>query len=135
MLDPVSFQPMFRVEALAQCFWTSWLGRYPLVTKAANSNLLPITLGNISNIVASGDEYGNIYMWKDVESIKDHIGINFNGHMSAVQRIQLTADDSRLLSLGASDQCLLQWKVALISEVELETGPLINAKAVFSERK
>ena len=78
---------MFRVEDLAQCFWTSWLGRYPLVTKASNTNLLPIALGNISNLVAAGDENGNIYLWKDVESIKEHIGVNLNGHMAPVQRI------------------------------------------------
>ena len=135
MLDPVSFQPMFRVEDLAQCFWTSWLGRYPLVTKASNTNLLPIALGNISNLVTAGDENGNVYLWKDVESIKEHIGVNLNGHMAPVQRIQLTADDSRLLSLGSTDSSLMQWKISPINEIELESGPLINAKEQFGERK
>ena len=101
LLDPVTFSLMFRVEDLSQCFWTNWLGRYPLVTKAANSNLLPISLGNLSNVVTAGDDYGNIYFWKDVESVRPHIGVNALAHMSPVQRIELTRDDSRLLTLGA----------------------------------
>jgi hypothetical protein len=27
-------------------------------------------------MVASGDENGNLYLWKDVESIKENIGFN-----------------------------------------------------------
>ena len=38
---------------------------------------MPIALGNLSNIVAAGDEHGNIYLWKDVESIKENISNNF----------------------------------------------------------
>ena len=98
---------MFRVEDLSQCFWTNWLGKYPLVTKAANSNLLPISLGNLSNVVAAGDDYGNVYFWKDVESVRPHIGVNALAHMSPVQSMELTRDDSRLLTLGASDMSIM----------------------------
>jgi len=27
-------------------------------------------------MVAAGDDHGNIYLWKDIESIKEHIGNN-----------------------------------------------------------
>ena len=84
LLDPVTFSLMFRVEDLSQCYWSMWLGRYPLVTKAANSNLLPISLGNLSNLVTAGDDYGNVYFWKDVDSVRPHIGVNILAHMSAV---------------------------------------------------
>jgi len=84
LLDPTTFQLMFRVEDLSQCFWSTWLGRYPLVTKASNSNLLPIAVGNVSNIVTAGDEYGNVYFWNDVESVRPHIGVNILAHMSPV---------------------------------------------------
>ena len=93
-----------------------WLGRYPLVTKAANSNLLPISLGNLSNIVTAGDDYGNVYFWKDVDSVKPHIGVNILAHMSPVQRIELTKDDSRLLTMGAADQTIMQWKLTPVEE-------------------
>ncbi len=81
---------MFRVEDLAQCFWSNWVGRYPLVTKSQTSGLIPIALGNQSNVVAAGDENGNIYFWRDTESVKEHIGVNLTGHSSPLQRIQFT---------------------------------------------
>ena len=37
LLDPISFQLMFKVEDLSQCFWSTWTGRYPLVTKSQTS--------------------------------------------------------------------------------------------------
>jgi len=46
--------------------------------------MMPIVLGNLSNIVAAGDENGNIYIWKDVENIKENIGNNFVTHTTIV---------------------------------------------------
>lgn len=135
ILDPVTFQLMFRVEDLASCFWSGWQGRYPLVTKAANSNLLPIALGNVSNLVTAGDDYGNIYFWKDVDSVKPHIGVNVIGHMSPVQRIELTKDDSRLLTIGSDDMTIMQWKITPIEESELESGPLSRAEDKMPQRE
>jgi len=55
------------------------------VTKSTSSGgLIPICLGNKSNIVAAGDENGNLYLWRDSEAIKDHIGINLTGHSSSL---------------------------------------------------
>jgi hypothetical protein len=41
-------------------------------------------------MVLAGDENGNIYFWRDAESIKEHVGINLPGHTSALQRLVLT---------------------------------------------
>ena len=84
ILDPEKFNLMFKVAEIEACFWSSWVGRYALVTKSSNAALLPIALGNVSNIVTCGDEHGNIYLYKDVESIKDNIGVNLVGHASPV---------------------------------------------------
>lgn len=46
--------------------------------------MIPIALGNLSNLVAAGDENGNVFLWKSVENIKDNIGLNFTGHTSPV---------------------------------------------------
>jgi len=62
-------------------------------------------------MVVAGDENGNIYVWKDVESIKEHIGLNMTGHTSAIQRIELTKDDKRMISVGATDNTMLQWRL------------------------
>ena len=87
LLDPQSYQLMFRVEDLAQYFWSSFVGKYPLVTKSANSTMIPFALGNVSNIAAAADENGNVYVWKDVESIREHIGVNMTGHASAINNV------------------------------------------------
>jgi WD40 repeat protein len=112
LLDPVTFQLMFRVEDLAQYFWSSFNGRYPLVTKSANSSMVPFALGHNSNIVAAADENGNLHVWKDVESIKENIGLNLVGHASAIHSVLFTNDDKRMVSFGTSDLCVLQWRIA-----------------------
>ena len=33
VLDPTTFQLFFKVEEVAASFWSSWTGRYPLITK------------------------------------------------------------------------------------------------------
>jgi hypothetical protein len=46
--------------------------------------MVPICLGNLSNMVTAGDENGNIYIWKNIDSIKEHVGVNLNGHTSHI---------------------------------------------------
>lgn len=70
----------------------------------------------MTNIVFAGDENGNIYGWRDVESIKEHIGINLSGHTSPLQRILLTEDDKRLMSMGSNDQSFMQWRVTSVEQ-------------------
>lgn len=72
---------------------------------------MPISLGNLSNLVVAGDEYGNVYLWKDVESIKENVGNNFQCHTSNIQKIEITMDDKRLIILGYQDQCMSQFKL------------------------
>ena len=63
--------------------------------------MLPFALGHISNIFTAADENGNVYMWKDVESVKENIGLNLVGHASAIQSVMFTKDDKRMISMGA----------------------------------
>ena len=120
LLDPTSFQLLVKAEDVSQQFWSSWVGRYPLITKSPTTGMIPITLGNLSNMVACGDESGNIYMWRSVEAIRDNVGLNFTGHTAHIQRMELTIDDKRLLSLGLTDQTLTQWRVDQIAEESAE---------------
>ena len=116
LLDPSNFQLLVKAEDVSEKFWSSWVGRYPLITKSPTTGMIPIVLGNLSNMVACGDESGNIYLWKSVDSIKDNIGLNFTGHTAHIQRMELTIDDRRLLSMGLTDQTLCQWKIDSIME-------------------
>jgi hypothetical protein len=65
--------------------------------------MMPIALGNLSNVVAAGDENGNLYVWKDVEAIKENVGNNFLTHTSNLQKIEFTIDDRRIITLGSND--------------------------------
>ena len=94
---------MYKPEEISQCFWSSWVSRYPLITKSSNSTMMPMTVGNLSNVVVAGDENGNVYVWKDVESIKENVGNNFLTHTSNVQKMELTIDDKRLITMGLND--------------------------------
>jgi hypothetical protein len=126
VLDPTNFMLMYKPEDLSSCFWSSWLSKFPLITKSANSQMMPIALGNLSNIVAAGDENGNVYVWRDVESIKENIGNNFVTHTANVQKVEFTLDDKRLISLGQNDQSMCQYKVKPIyyqeSQINLKRG-------------
>lgn len=122
LLDPATFQLLFKVEEVATCFWSSWVGRYPLITKNPTTPMVPIALGNLSNLVASGDENGNIYVWRSVDAVKDNIGVNLTGHTAHIQRVELTLDDRRLLSVGMTDQTLCQWKINAIMDEEMTGG-------------
>lgn len=77
---------------------------------------MPICLGNNTNVTFSGDENGNIYLWKDFESIREDVGVNLTGHSAPISRISLTPDDKRLFSIGVNDRCLFQWKVGTVEQ-------------------
>lgn len=88
--------------------------------------MMPIALGNQSNLVAAGDENGNVFLWKDVESIKENIGSNFVAHTASVQKIEFTIDDKRMLTAGLEDQALCQYKLKPIfyqeTQINLKRG-------------
>ena len=109
-------QIKFRVEDVAQKFWNQWQCRYTLTPKTPNSPMVPICAGNQSNVVVAGDEYGNLYFWKDPEEVKENVSCNFTGHASQVQKVELTADDSHLMSMGLNDNTVLQWRLSLMHE-------------------
>jgi len=46
--------------------------------------MVAIALGNLTNMVASGDENGNVYVWRSVDAIKDNIGVNLTGHTAHI---------------------------------------------------
>jgi WD40 repeat protein len=120
LLDPVTFQLKFKPEDLSVQFWNQWIGRYPLVTKSTSvGGLMPVCLGHRSNMIVAGDENGNVYVWRDAESVKDHIGVNLTGHASSVQRLGLTEDDKKIITLGANDCAMFQWKIASVERKDI----------------
>ena len=84
LLCPRTYQLLYKAEEMQQSFWSTWNGRYTLVSKSSSSALLPIALGFTSNLVAAGDEHGNVHLWKDAENLKENNGINMAGHTSPV---------------------------------------------------
>ena len=60
VLDPKNFELLYKPEDISSCFWSSWISKFSLITKSTTSIMLPIVLGNVSNLVVAGDENGNI---------------------------------------------------------------------------
>lgn len=52
LLDPRNYELMSRIEDVIQVYWNGWNGRFSLVTKNNKSEMIPVTLGRQSNIVA-----------------------------------------------------------------------------------
>ena len=77
-------------------------------------------------MVAAGDENGNLFVWKDVESIKENIGNNFVTHSTNIVKLEFTIDDKRVISLGQQDQSLCQYKIKPIfyseQQINLKRG-------------
>jgi len=119
MLNSKNLSQSFKVEDVAQCFWSSWSQAYPLFTKPPCQPQVPIALANTTNAVFLGDERGNLYVWKSLESLQQNTGSCFSPHASLVAKLALTQDDSALLSLGASDGTVCQWKLQKLQENEV----------------
>jgi len=103
LMDSTNYTLLYQIEDVANNFWSTWQGRYPLITKQATSSMVPITIGNRSNMVAAGDENGNLFLWKNADCVKENVGLNFTGHTSLIYRIEFTNDDRRLLTMGMND--------------------------------
>ena len=80
--------------------------------------------------MCAGDENGNVFLWKDLESIKNNIGVNLTGHTSMLTRFGLSKDDSKLLTLGQNDQAMLQWKITPV-EMKPQTDKLYHNKPII----
>jgi WD40 repeat protein len=93
------------LQDITKCLWSTFVGKH--ITKATSAQYNPVLLGNRSNIVVAGDENGNVYLWRDLETVKEHVGVNLTGHTSALSKILLTSDDKRMVSIGQSDNCIL----------------------------
>jgi len=85
--------------------------------------MLPFALGNVTNLVAAPDENGNVHLWKDVENIKENIGVNLAGHASPIHSIHFTKDDKRIVTFGTQDLCIMQWRINPIEQVEGDGRP------------
>jgi hypothetical protein len=123
VLDPETEMLQYKSEDLSSCFWSTWLSRFPTITKdVQRAPMMPITIGNSSNLVVAGDEHGNIHLWREVESIKENIGANLSTHASNVQKLEMTVDDQRVLSTGYLDQAMCQFKIKPLFSKQLTAG-------------
>jgi len=68
---------MTSLDDVVKLYWNHWESKFSLITKNPNSAMIPITVGHQSNIVSTGDEFGNVMIYTNPESLRNNIGSNF----------------------------------------------------------
>lgn len=63
------------------------------------------------HLLASGDDFGKVRLLRYPSLKKSSEAVYGSGHSSHVTNVKFTWDDSRVLSTGGEDQCVMQWKV------------------------
>lgn len=49
-VDPRNYELMSRIEDVIQIYWNEWNGRFSLITKNNKSEMIPVVLGQRSNL-------------------------------------------------------------------------------------
>jgi hypothetical protein len=98
---------MTSLDDVVKLYWNSWDSKFTLITKNPNSATIPISLGHYSNIVGSGDEFGNVMLFTNPENVRNNVGSNFTGHASLISKTEFTIDDSKFITAGSYDETIL----------------------------
>ena len=67
-------------------------------------------------IVATGTSFGEIQLFRYPCISNKSIGVKYSGHSSPVTKIRFTSGDRYLLSIGGSDNTVLQWRYEKIED-------------------
>ena len=98
---------MTTLDDVVKLYWNTWDSKFSLITKNPNSAMIPISLGHSTNIIAAGDEFGNVMTFTNPENVWNNVGSNYTGHASLISKIEFTIDDSKLITAGSSDETIL----------------------------
>lgn len=66
-----------------------------------------------NNLIATGDDYGLVNIYRDPARDNSHAARSFRGHSEHVSRIKFTEQGRYLLSVGGMDQTVIQWKMTV----------------------
>lgn len=72
--------------------------------------MLPAAFGKRMNGVIMSDEQGNIFLWKDKDSMINNCGSYLKGHSSLISQFVEAKNIPFFFSLGNADHTLLEWK-------------------------
>ncbi|XP_033102726.1 77 kDa echinoderm microtubule-associated protein-like isoform X3 [Anneissia japonica] len=70
-----------------------------------------VARNNNSTILATGDDFGKVNLFKYPSSRPKSSCNSFSGHSSHVTAVQFFNDNSKLISTGGKDMSCIQWKV------------------------
>ena len=95
------------------CRWTTLLGPesegiWPPYTNVTDINSTCTT--NDMNIIATGDDFGLVKLFKFPSKEKHAKCKKYVGHSSHVTSVRFTADDSKLVSAGGLDASVMIWE-------------------------
>ena len=101
------------VAKMDWCRWTTLLGPesegiWPPYTNVTDINSTCTT--NDMNIIATGDDFGLVKLFKFPSKEKHAKCKKYVGHSSHVTSVRFTADDSKLVSAGGLDASVMIWE-------------------------
>ncbi|XP_071963510.1 77 kDa echinoderm microtubule-associated protein-like isoform X4 [Antedon mediterranea] len=70
-----------------------------------------VARSNNSNILATGDDFGKVKLFKYPSNRPKSASNAFSGHSSHVTSVDFFKDDSKLISTGGKDMSCIQWKI------------------------
>jgi len=72
-------------------------------------NMVDIDANN--ELIALGDDYGQVVLYKYPCTRKDDVGSFYQGHSSHVPNVKFSPDSQYLMSVGGHDLSVFQWRV------------------------
>nr|CAB3242502.1 echinoderm microtubule-associated protein-like 2 [Phallusia mammillata] len=78
---------------------------------ADGTDINSVYRSNDNRLLASGDDFGKVHLYKYPAIQPRSSGHVFNGHSSHVTSVKFLTNDERLVSTGGQDCSVMQWKV------------------------
>ncbi|CDW73957.1 help domain containing protein [Stylonychia lemnae] len=68
---------------------------------------------NKHQIIATGDDYGLVNIYRNPVRTNKHAARSFRGHSEHVTKVKFMNEGEYLISIGGMDQTIIQWKLAV----------------------
>lgn len=73
-------------------------------------------LGQELKFICSGDFFGNLMIWKNVNELNENCGVLVGGHSSQINSLVLSRNQDYLFSMGSTDRTIIEWKINVTHE-------------------
>ena len=132
-MDTKSLNIIAKLQDISGIDWRNWNARHAVTTSGKNIVMLPTTCANTTTAIVSGDETGQLFVWKNVDCIKEKVLCgNYTAHSTKIQRISFSTDDKYLATIGINDSMICIWRTKPFF-TEMESSSSITELSLINE--